>query len=206
MLGERGVLCPCYPKSLISRYNVLMDSILPTRPEIPQTPEEAWRRFTLLDLLILFSGQETALGILKWYGWLNFSDSSQRNSIGITIQFCLFIFLGAIFSIPCVYGIHFLFCHRRVRISGGEIVAVFTTIYWMIAFIIILIFPNGFLGAELLILASAIAFLVVPGSLFKLISEKDTPVACHWLNIYGIIIWPLSVLFLTFILLLSQMG
>jgi hypothetical protein len=179
-----------------------MDQSPAPQPETLEPPYEAWRQFTLLDLMILFTGHGAAMGFLKWYGWLNLDDIWLQDSTGIFIHFCLFIFLGAVFSIPPVYAIQYLFRKRQGKISGRETFTVCITVYWIAAFIVVLIFPKGCPWKSFLLFGSIIALLFIPLQNMKVKKTHE----CPWLCIYGIVIWCISFLFLTFLLLLNQIS
>jgi hypothetical protein len=180
-----------------------MDQPSAPQSETLQPPDEAWRRLTLLDLMILFSGHEAALGFMKWYGLIDY-DPPGFNGIWIPIRMLLigyvFIFLGASFSVPIIIAVQFYSRHRRARLAGGEILAVVTVIHWIIAFLVVILFPYGFAGLEVIIGISAIGLLILYLNLKSSLYQKP----CLWLSIYGSTIFSSSILFLIFILILEK--
>jgi hypothetical protein len=175
----------------------------PNSATTPETPYEAWRRFTLLDLMILFTGHGAAMGMIKWYELI---DYEPRGIDGIWILIrglflgYMFVFVGAIFSVPIIIAVQFLSRKRQMNLAGGEILGVATVIYWMLAFLLIILFPYGFVGQEVCVGISAIGFLILFGCLKGSLSTKP----CLWLSIYGSAIFSSSIFLLAFILVMEK--
>jgi hypothetical protein len=158
-----------------------MDSNPATEPETPPPPDEPWRRFTLLDLLILFSGHEAALGLMKWYGAF---EDVQWSDISIVAYLLVFILLGSIISVPPIIFIQF---HSRGRcddLADGEIFSVFSVIYWSYVFIGFLFDPRDvFYGFGTICFAIFWFIGIVLLILNLLKKSKSSP--CPWLSVYG---------------------
>jgi hypothetical protein len=164
-----------------------MDQPSPQTPETPQPPDEAWRRFTLLDLLILFTGHESGLGIMKWSGTL---ESRLHESLfGIVLLFWLFLMFGSMISIPLIYGVQFLSRRRSIALTPGEQFGVFNIVTWGATFLCLL---SGFnpppmlqfiinLAMFLYIFICGIGSIIFVIKLFS--SKKKAP--CLWLDLYG---------------------
>ncbi|MCC6125319.1 MAG: hypothetical protein IT426_10180 [Pirellulales bacterium] len=178
---------PRYPQSTISGYNGVMDSNPPTEPKTPPPPDEAWRRFTLLDLLILFSGHEAALGLMKWYGLLDLANASKEIVQHVLALLCIFLLLGGGIAIPFIFLVQFHSRHRNVKISGGEIHAIVAIFYWFIFLVMSRenTNPEVFL---LFVLGSIPCFFVFMNGGCLLIVNVISRIkieSCYWLNVYG---------------------
>jgi hypothetical protein len=169
--------------------------------EIP-TPDEAWRRFTLLDLLILFSGHEAALGLMKWYGMLDEKKMLAGPSVApIIFPAFLVMVLGGLLSVPIVLLVQFQFRKRRQLPRGGEIYAVGHSLFWTSLFGAWLITPDRpyalvpfvaiYLLCSPIFAYGACRFLVC-----ILLTDKKAP--CKWLGLYG---YFLSFIYIAFFLL-----
>jgi hypothetical protein len=164
-----------------------MDQKQAIQPETPQTPYEAWRRFTLLDLLILFSGHEAALGIMRWYRMIGYEESIAPR--WIVPLFIAFFSLGAIISIPVILFVQYVFRHRRTRLAGGEILAAFDVVYWMfIWFLTYLLYQNNWYEEQKRVIASILLILISGAVGFIFVGKYCTDYVqgeCRWLSYYG---------------------
>jgi hypothetical protein len=162
-----------------------MDSNRPTKPETPPPPDEAWRRFTLLDLLILFSGHEAALGLMKWYGWMDVKSYSGILEILSTIF--VFFLLGGSIGIPFVLLVQFWSRRRRANFSDGEIHAVVAIVYWLL-FCSVVCFTKNPIPLLLLFVVSLTTLIIFTTVMYlsaaNLCTRKKT-FHCFWLHSYG---------------------
>jgi hypothetical protein len=172
-----------------------------TQPEMPQSADEVWRRFTLLDLLILFSGHGAALGIMKWYG--AFDDLGVLFVEEKLILLGIIFILGGILSLPGILLVQYGPRHRRAKISVGEIHALINLLYWLSVllsnfFHAFYISQSTFLGISV----PMFLFFCYGGVKFfhNCCSSKDTA-PCYWLSQYGYLLSLVSVLFMLFELL-----
>jgi hypothetical protein len=160
-----------------------MDQLSATQFETLQPPDEVWRRFTLLDLMILFTGHGAAMGIWKWNGALEsvFSETL----VGIFLLILAVLMLGAGISIPLIYLIQFFSRHRRKRLSYGEILGVINILFWGAIYFKLLNFLPTALGFLLIgcILVACFAGAII--FFAKLISIRTRNAPCRWLDLYG---------------------
>jgi hypothetical protein len=175
-----------------------MDSTSAPQPDTPTTPDELWRRFTLLDLLILFSGHEAALGIMKWYGLIVENGPLYPKPASPTVILVyLFFILGGVLSIPIVLFVQFYFRHRHEDAKGGEYFAVGHCILWVIVLFGIRSFP----ASDIVIPIMATTLVGLPifiygGCLFiKSVFVADKKAPCKWLGLYGYFLCFTSVVF-----------
>jgi hypothetical protein len=165
-----------------------MDQKSATQPETPQTPDEAWRRFTLLDLLILFSGHEAALGLMKWYGALDDIGRIRSHFVDQLVPLLIiFLMLGGILSIPWILLVQYYSRHRRTRIAAGEIHAIMNPLYWLFLLPSYLFHMTDFYGLILIIVSVPMGLFCFFGGVMFFhdhFSTKKT-VLCYWLSQYG---------------------
>jgi hypothetical protein len=178
-----------------------MDQPSAVQPETPQTLYEAWRRFTLLDLLILFTGHEAALGILKWYGLLAGSEhfypsDSINTALNVAFIVYLFFILGGVLSIPVILLVQFCFRHRKEETKGGEYYAVGYCILW--AIVIIGLRTFGPIDMQIPVAVTTVVgspVFLCGGILFvKCIFTSDKKAGCKWLGLYGYFLCFVSVI------------
>jgi hypothetical protein len=182
-----------------------MDPISATPPETPPTPYEAWRRFTLLDLLILFTGHEAALGLIKWYGLMGGEGPlfPSLTPVPILAIVYLFFILGGVLSIPVVLFVQFYFRQRREDAKGGEYFAVGYCILWTIVFINIRSFPMDMITPIFITTFIASPIFIYGGCCFvKCLLKSDRKAGCKWLGLYGYFLCFVSVVFLLWGLIL----
>jgi hypothetical protein len=163
------------------------------KPENPSPPDEAWRRFTLLDLLIVFSGHEAALGFLKWFGLLDNLDLGAPHIVNrAAFLLLLTIMVGAIISLPLVLFVQFFSRDRYIDISNGELHAIGNAGYWIIlflAFLLIYEFPLALLFLLPMVgIGSVLMFVFCCYGGFQFVAgffpRKNHP-PCYWLSQYG---------------------
>jgi len=179
---------PRYPNLAISRYNGSMDSNPPTEPNTPQTPDEAWRRFTILDLLILFCGHVAALVILICVGS---ADDFFNDHLAVPPLFS-FLVLGGGISIPLIFLVQFFALRRRARLSAGEIYAVSNVACWIGVYFALLLFVNAYVIS--LILWAVIFLFFCSGGIMLFVEAKRDYVPCRWMSFYGHCLNILSIL------------
>jgi hypothetical protein len=174
-----------------------MDQSEPQSPETPQPPDEAWRRFTLLDLLILFTGHAAAISLMKWYAIFE-EDTIRSILIVPMIQLVLFsLILGGILSVPMVVFVQFQSRHRQEEIKGGEYYAIGSCIFWVMTLVAEISLFNEILSAPLMV-GSLIGFPIFfyGGCLFFMcIFKTDRKAPCKWLGVYGYFLCFLSAAF-----------
>lgn len=179
-----------------------MDQPPAPQSETPQPPVEAWRQFTLLDLMILFTGHEIGLGIMKWYGLLDCSENfypstSINTALNVAFIVYLFFILGGVLSIPVVLFVQFCFRHRKEETKGGEYFAVGCCILW--ALVTIGLRSFGPIGMRIPIAATTIisspVFLYGGIMFVKSIFTTDKKAGCKWLGLYGYFLCFTSVIF-----------
>jgi hypothetical protein len=166
--------------------------------------EEAWRRFTLLDLLILFSGHEAALGLMKWYGVI---DSAQYVWSRVAVVLFVVLLLGGILSLPALLFVQYVPRRRRSKPSTGEAAAIVTSVFWLF---VVLAFRLHFLMIFWFTLFLAgVPFFVFSGycglRFFRDFYTTKNDFACFWLSQYGFLLSLLSVLFIVFVSLATTL-
>jgi hypothetical protein len=118
----------------------------PSKSAIVATPEEFWRRFTLLDLMILVTGHAIAISFMKCEGLLNISSEEKFCTLdlqGITDLLFLFLILGGGISIVMILSTQFIVRHRCVKLAGGEINTIITILCWIIISILYLVYNRS---------------------------------------------------------------
>jgi hypothetical protein len=179
-----------------------MESNATPSSEVNIRPDEIWRRFTLLDLMILITGHGAAMGVLKWQG----AFEHLRNWTILTI--CWYsttvLLLGAVFSLPLVYAVQYYSRERRERIARGEIVAAILVAYWGLVFLVIRLEPSDY--AILFMLAALscfVAWLILVAIImcFTDLFLKRNSVLCPWINYYGYFLCVLSIMETVFVFL-----
>jgi hypothetical protein len=180
-----------------------MESPSAAQPETTQTPDEAWRRFTLLDLMILFSGHEAGLGLMKWYGLIGGGEYLFPTALlNAALTIYVFFILGGVLSIPIILLVQFCFRHRKEETKGGEYFAVGYCILW--ALVIIGMRSFGPINMRIPIAATTIigspAFLCGGIMFVKCIFTTDKKSECKWLGLYGYFLCFISVIYAVVIL------
>lgn len=171
--------------------------------ETPKTlpADEAWRRFTLLDLLILFSGHEAALGLMKWYGLLDLAADSELVILRVLAAFLIFLVFGAAISLPPIYLVQYWPRGRRARLSGGELLGMTVLVAALVGSLSISLRDRlsdshrqglSIIGSILLLVCFA-AIL----SLNRTFPPRADAV-CRWLNVYGYFIATVAAVGLVF--------
>jgi hypothetical protein len=178
-----------------------MESNATPSSEVNTRPEEIWRRFTLLDLMIRITGHGAAMGVLKWQGAFG-----QRDWTSLTI--CWYsttvLLLGAVFSLPLVYAVQYYSRERRERLARGEIVAAILVAYWGLVFLVMGLAPND--DSILFILTALgwfVAWLILVAIIicFTDLFLKRNSVLCPWINYYGYFLCVLSIMETVFVFL-----
>jgi uncharacterized membrane protein YidH (DUF202 family) len=166
-----------------------MDTTPAPQSETPQTANEPWRRFTLLDLMVVFTGHEAGLGIMKWCGLLDGILNDKNDKYGILLIIALFFVFGSMISFPLIYGVQFLARHRSQRLSLGEIIGIANMAIWGVTFLTIL---SGFnpprslqmiLNCCLLVYFNACSIGSIAFLARLAFPNKNLP--CRWLDLYG---------------------
>jgi hypothetical protein len=178
---QRG-MNPRYPISSSFDYNEVMNTTPAQQSETPQTADEAWRRFTLLDLLVLFTGHEAGLGIMKWCGLLK---TNLNDILDIFYATSLFLLFGSMISLPLIYGIQFLARHRSQGLTFGEVVGIANILIWGMWILTIALASN--LPEGVMPLMGLYLIMCGMGSLFFLMQLFGLfgPAPCRWLDLYG---------------------
>jgi hypothetical protein len=164
-----------------------------------------------LDLLILFTGHEAALGIMKWQGtldhYLGLTDHFTKFTIdGSFGLLCCFLTFGGLFSLPCIFFIQFVVRRRHSWLSSGEWCAVVFEVLWLVMLVAYYLGekdttskPVGEALAVVLSLACLAIFLLsmaaMPLFLISVLA-RDEPSPCRWLENYGFFLIPASATYL----------
>lgn len=165
-----------------------MDQVPAHQPEVSQPPIEAWRQFTLLDLMILFTGHGAAMGFMKWYGAFEPSASVMKNSAGIFLALLLILVLGGGISVPVLYLVQFYSRGRDAILSYGE---VFGIIIILLAGLSAISFSfrsydDFFEILAVIVFGDIVFFFCIAPFLFVLIGSAKRPnIPSRWLNWYG---------------------
>jgi hypothetical protein len=181
-----------------------MESNATPSSEVNTQPDEIWRRFTLLDLMILITGHGAAMGALKWQevfehlrNWVGF-DNSWYGAAVLTSWYCITVLLlGAVFSLPLIFTVQFFFRERHEKIARGEIVAAILVGYWSIIFLYMWLHLNGGWAGLILFIFSFLAALSILVEILMLLGElflKRKLAPCPWISYYGYFLGVISIL------------